>query len=53
MLNKVLHKGDVALCSTCMDARGVKDEELVPGARRSTIAQLADWTFESDKVLVF
>lgn len=53
MLNKVIHRGDVALCGTCMDARGVKDQELMPGAKRSTLTQLADWTAESDKVLVF
>ncbi len=53
MLGKVLRKGAVALCGTCMDARGLRDDELVDGARRSTLAQLADWTAEADKVLVF
>lgn len=53
MLSKVLRSGEVALCGTCMDARGLKDEELIDGARRSTLARLADWTAEADKVLVF
>ena len=53
MLGKVLRKGEVALCGTCMDARGVSDAEIVEGARRSTLVQLADWTIEADKVLVF
>lgn len=53
MLGKVLRKGDVALCGTCMDARGLAESELIEGARRSTLAQLADWTLEADKVLVF
>jgi len=53
MLGKVLRKGEVALCGTCMDARGVSDADIVEGARRSTLAQLADWTIEADKVLVF
>lgn len=53
MLGKVLRKGEVALCGTCMDARGLRDEELLEGARRGTLAQLADWTVEADKVLVF
>ncbi len=53
MLGKVLRKGEVALCGTCMDARGMTDEELLDGARRSTLVQLADWTAEADKVLVF
>ena len=50
---KVARKGEVGLCGTCMDARGLRDDELIEGARRGTLAQLADWTVEADKVLVF
>jgi uncharacterized protein involved in oxidation of intracellular sulfur len=53
MLGKVLRKGEVGLCGTCMDARGVREEEVIEGARRGTLAQLAEWTAEADKVLVF
>jgi uncharacterized protein involved in oxidation of intracellular sulfur len=53
MLGKVLRKGEVALCGTCMDARGLDEGDVVAGATRSTLAQLADWTAEADKVLVF
>jgi uncharacterized protein involved in oxidation of intracellular sulfur len=53
MLGKVIRKGEVGLCGTCMDARGLRDDEVIDGARRSTLAQLAEWTAESDKVLVF
>jgi len=53
MLGKVLRKGDVGLCGTCMDARGMAEGEMVEGAKRSTLAQLADWTAEADRVLVF
>ncbi len=53
MLSKVIRKGEVALCGTCMDARGLVESELIEGAKRSTLAQLTDWTLESDKVLVF
>ena len=53
MLGKVIRKGEVGLCGTCMDARGLRDEELIEGARRGSLAQLADWTAEADKVLVF
>ncbi len=53
MLGKVLRKGEVALCGTCMDARGLRDDEVIEGARRGTQAQLADWSVEADKVLVF
>lgn len=53
MLGKVLRQGEVALCGTCMDARGMGEAEMVEGAKRSTLAQLAEWTIEADKVLVF
>lgn len=53
MLGKIIRKGEVLLCGTCMDARGLRAEELMEGASRGTLAQLADWTVEADKVLVF
>ena len=53
MLGKVARQGEVGLCGTCMDARGLSDNELIDGAKRSTLAQLAEWTAEADKVLVF
>jgi uncharacterized protein involved in oxidation of intracellular sulfur len=53
MLGKIIRKGEVGLCGTCMDARGMLETEAVEGARRSTLAQLATWMAESDKVLVF
>lgn len=53
MLGKVLRQGEVALCGLCMDARGLRDEDLIEGARRGTLAQLADWSAEAGKVLVF
>jgi len=53
MLGKVLRKGEVGLCGTCMDARGLTQAEMAEGAMRSTLAQLADWTVQADKVLVF
>jgi len=53
MLAKVIRKGEVGLCGTCMDARGLSESEVISGAMRSTLAQLADWTVEADKVLVF
>ena len=52
-LTKSVLNGDVALFRTCMDARGLEEFELIEGAKRSTLAQLDDWTQEADKVLVF
>ena len=53
MIGKVLRKGEVGLCGICMDARGLTEADLIEGAKRSTLAQLADWTADVDKVLVF
>lgn len=54
MLKGILVKGvEIGVCGTCMDARGIGDEDLVEGARRSTMDELARWTDQADKVLVF
>lgn len=53
MINAVLRKGRVLLCGTCMQARGLKDEELLSDARISTMPELAELTLAADKVLVF
>jgi len=45
--------GETGVCGTCMDARGLTDDELAEGSRRSTLDELADWTLWADKVLVF
>lgn len=54
MLKRVLAgKGRILLCGTCMDARGLTDGELMQGAQRSTMDELASETLTADKVLVF
>jgi uncharacterized protein involved in oxidation of intracellular sulfur len=54
MLRRVLAgKGSVLLCGTCMDARGMTDDEVIDGARRSTMDELAAATLAADRVLVF
>jgi len=45
--------GEVGLCGTCLDARGIKADELIEGACRSTLSELAAWTAEANKILVF
>lgn len=45
--------GEIGVCWTCMDARGIKDSELAEGTRRSTLDELTVWTAGADKVLVF
>ena len=45
--------GEVGVCGTCMDARGIGVSELSAGAKRSSMDELAQWTQWADKVLVF
>ncbi len=54
MLGRVLSgNGRVLLCGTCMTARGLMDAELLAGATRSTLDELATITLQADKVVVF
>lgn len=45
--------GEVAVCGTCMDARGIGDAELASGTRRGTLDELADWVVDAGRTLVF
>ncbi|MFT6657312.1 DsrE/DsrF/TusD sulfur relay family protein [Maritalea sp.] len=45
--------GKVLLCGACMDARGLTQEEMLEGAERSTMEELATATLSALKVLVF
>jgi uncharacterized protein involved in oxidation of intracellular sulfur len=54
MLKSVLNKGgQVKICGTCADARGIRNLPLIEGAQISTMAELSQWTMDSDKVLTF
>lgn len=51
--NVTRHGGEIGICGSCMDARGMTEAEIAEGARRSTLAELSEWTAWADKVLVF
>lgn len=53
MLKPVTRKGQLLLCGTCIDARGITDDEVIEGAKRSTMEELAEKTLNADNVLVF
>ncbi len=54
MLKRVITgSGVVLLCGTCMDARGMTDDNMMDGAGRSTMDALAEALISADKVLVF
>ena len=44
---------EIGLCGTCMDARGLTEDRILPSAHRSTLEALADWTLWAERVLVF
>ena len=42
MLGRVVrNRGQVGVCGTCMDARGITEAEPVEGTRKSSLAELA------------
>jgi uncharacterized protein involved in oxidation of intracellular sulfur len=54
MLASAAGKGaDIGCCATCMDARGITEQMLTKGTRRSTMDELADWTLWADRVVTF
>ena len=54
MLRSLVAKGnEIGVCGTCMDTRGFGDGDLVEGVRRSSMAELATWTIDAEKTLVF
>lgn len=54
MLKGTVKRGAVVgVCGTCMDARGLKDGDIIEGTRRSTLDEMTEWTLWAEKVLVF
>jgi len=52
MIRSLVDKGGlVGNCGICMDARGLPEDRLVAGARRSSMAELAEWTGWADQVI--
>jgi len=47
------HGGEIGVCESCMEARGLQDADLIQGSRRSTLEELTDWTLWADQTLVF
>ena len=43
----------LGVCGSCMDARGITEDELTEGCHRSSMDELTDWTQQAHRVLVF
>ena len=53
MVKSVARTGELLLCGSCTDARGIGDDEIVAGARRSTMDEPAERTLAADRTVVF
>ncbi len=53
MLRRLAGRAWILLCGTCMDARGMTETDVMEGARRSTMDELAGATLAADTVPVF
>ena len=54
MLRGCAAKGvTIGACGSCMDARGIVEGDFTEGVRRSSLAELAEWTAAADKVLTW
>jgi len=54
MLKAVVRRnGVVGVCGTCMDARGIKDAELIEGTHRGSLDEWTEWALWAEKTLVF
>ena len=54
MIKAVINKGgQIKICGSCCEARGLSQLALIDGTEISTMSQLAQWVVETDKVLTF
>ncbi|MET8989411.1 DsrE family protein [Nonomuraea bangladeshensis] len=47
----VARTAEVGCCGACLDARGIKEDGVTPGARRSSMKELAQWTAWADRTI--
>jgi len=53
MLTGVSRAGEVRACIACMNARGLKEEQLIEGVTSGNMALAAEWVESSDRVVTF
>jgi uncharacterized protein involved in oxidation of intracellular sulfur len=49
----ISYGGAIAVCGTCLEARGIAEGEMVEGLQKTTLQTLTDWVQEVDRVLTF
>jgi uncharacterized protein involved in oxidation of intracellular sulfur len=53
MRGLIARNAAIGFCGTCLDTRGLASAELVDGAQRSTMDELAEWVTWADQILTF
>ena len=54
MMKLVVRNGaKVSSCTGCSESRGIDKIKFIEGIKPGTMKELAEWTFESDRVLTF
>ena len=53
MLKPLIRKGSVMACKTCLEARGLTQDDLMENIHIATLGELAEFTLEADKVLIY
>lgn len=49
--NLVSKQAEVGCCGACLDARGISEDNVARGARRSSMKELAQWTSWADRTI--
>lgn len=53
LANLIANGAEVLACITCTDQRGLWASKLIEGVQPGSMVELAYWTAEADKVMVF
>lgn len=52
MIQLVLSKGgEIVACGSCMNARGISEDNFIEGVKKSNMDSLAEWSLQSDKII--
>jgi uncharacterized protein involved in oxidation of intracellular sulfur len=49
----IRNRGEVKMCGTCMDARGINDNTVIEGAARSNMSEFTNLVLDSERVISF
>jgi len=54
MIRSILqNQGEVKICGSCAESRGINKELIIEGTQFSTMAELTKWHMEAEKVISF